>query len=68
MTLETRFALYRHIVRVHHRKFCLYCEFEEARPSKMLQHVHDVHPSVRVDALVRFWRSETEMIQAVPVS
>ena len=58
-----RYALYRHTINTHRRRFCLYCAHEEARPSRLWAHYARVDPSVSTASLDNcLYRSENELI------
>ena len=43
VVLKDRCALYTHIIDVHDRRFCLYCDQEEGKPSRMRRHIRKRH-------------------------
>ena len=43
VVLKDRCALYTHIIDKHDRRFCLYCEHEEGKPSRMRRHIRRRH-------------------------
>ena len=60
------YALYRHTISTHRRRFCLYYAHEEARPSKLQAYYARVHPSVSTASLDnRLYRSEDESIMVL---
>ena len=66
MVVKDRFALYRHTIDCHRKRYCLFCSHEEGQPSRMCAHVERVHPSVPREMLDRkLWRNEAEAIMEV---
>ena len=43
VVLKDRCALYTHIIDVHDRRFCLYCDHEEGKSSRMRRHIRKRH-------------------------
>ena len=43
VVLKDLCALYTHIIDKHDRRFCLYCEHEEGKPSRMRRHIRRRH-------------------------
>ena len=49
--LGDRFKLYRHMIDMHNKRFCLFCDLEEGRVERLKKHITKKHPTVCLEAL-----------------